>query len=198
MKIWKWYKNLTNEQYENAHDLSLADKYPLYAFTTSKSHRDLFRKMRKKEAFIEIKSTIGKEEYVEFANKNRGCLLEMYKYPKIVGYDDRTPVMEDVELLTTWNEKEYTEAAIEGFSDSGSGFCIQTYPFPPMIFKDEYFKALYILQYVDFWRMYTDFRITEQQEDMLKKLGVEIDYSYPEVMFDEFAIFVNIFSDTLK
>lgn len=53
MKIWKWYKNLTTEEFEASSDLSIEDKYPLYAFTTNKEHRDLWRKMRKKESFIE-------------------------------------------------------------------------------------------------------------------------------------------------
>lgn len=198
MKIWKWYKNLTKEQLEQSFDLTTEEKHPLYAFTTDKKQRDLFRKMRKMDAFIEMKSHIEKDEYVEFANNHRGQLLDFYKYAKVIGREGLSPVMEDVPLLTTWDEKEWTQASIEQFSDSGSSQCIQTYPFPPMIFREKYFHALYQLQYVAYWKLYSDFTISRIHERMLEDLGVELDYTAPEVTFDEFAIFVNVFGDTLE
>lgn len=200
MKVWKWYKNLTKEQYEASQNLKIEDRYPLYAFTNDKKIRDLFRKMRNKERYIELKSKMTEEEYVNFVNNHRGCLLEYHKYSKIVGYekDSTDPLMEDIRLLTTWDEKEYVQSSIESFSDTGSGLCIQTYPFPPFVFNDKYFKALHKLQYVDYWKLYTPATLDSDDEATLKALGADIDYSYPTVIFDEFAIFVNLFGDMLK
>ena len=36
MKLFKFYKNPSDEILENAQDLSIQDKYPLYAFTNDK------------------------------------------------------------------------------------------------------------------------------------------------------------------
>lgn len=204
MKIWKWYKNLTTEQREESKDLAIEDRYPLYAFTTNKKYRDLWRKMRKKECFIEKESKVTEEEYVRFANKHNGALLEMHKYQKFDGYDEfeREPHFSTVEVLSTWSEKENVEASLEQFSDGSSGRRMQTYPNPPMMFADEYFKALYDLQYVTLWRLYNDGAqfgaIDDFLEEMLEKMGVEIDYAAPEYDYDSLNAFISLYSYCLK
>lgn len=198
MKIWKWYKNLTDEQYDSSSNLALEDKYPLYAFTNNKKYKELFREMRKKEAFIEMKDYMTDEEYVKFANKYRGLLLDMHPFSRIIGRNGREPKFQDVPILTTWDEKDMTEAAIQSFSDSGSGMGVQEYPFSPIIFREKYFNALHILQYVDHWKLFTTNDISSYEEQMMQKLGVDIDYSYPDLRFDEFKVFINLYSDILK
>lgn len=199
MKIWKWYKNLTTEEFEASADLSVEDKYPLYAFTTDKKFRDLWREMRKKESFIEKKSSISQEDYVKFTNNHRRQLLGMYNYTKLIGYTkSREPETAEVSILTTWDEKENTEAILESMSDRNSGTCIQDYPFCPLIISDKYFFALYNLQYVAFWKMYSQEIITPIQEQLMERLGADLDYSYPEVGYDEFSAFISLYSSTLK
>lgn len=199
MKIWKWYKNLTNEEFEASHDIALEDKYPLYAFTTNKKHRDLWREMRKKEAFIEMKSDITKEEYVEFANKNRMQLLEFIKYKKFVRYNStRQPELIEVELLTTGFERDTATSMYEQMFDQNTGGAMLDFSFPPMILADKYFKALYSLQYFSHWKVYSNIESAPTEEDIIERMGIELDYSYPEVDADEFSIFVALYSDYLK
>lgn len=198
MKIWKWYKNLTKEEFEAAHHLKTEEKYPLYAFTNNKKFRDLFRKMRRDDMFIEMKSDVEEHEYVEFANSHRGNMLEMHPFEKIIRRDGTTAETEQVKLLTTWYEKEYVQSSIEAFGDQCSGFMGQDFPFSPIAFLDKYFYALYRIQYVDFWKLYAQDNITKREEEIITDLGIDIDYSYPEITFDEFAVFVFLFGGYMK
>ena len=205
MKIWKWYKKPTLAQIQESDHLHISDKYPLYAFTNNKKYRDLWRLTRKKECFIEKESKISKEDYINFTNQHNSELLDIYKYKKFDGYNNHTrePSFSDVEILTTWMEKEYTESMLESFSDSTSGYACQTYPNPPMIFIDKYFKALYDLQYVTLWRFFNEnssyFGSTDDYlDDMLERMGIEIDYAVPEYEHDEFAAFIKLHSIYLK
>lgn len=206
MKIWKWYQKITKEQRENCGNLPIEDMYPLYAFTTDKEHRDLWRETRRKECFIEIESKISKEDYVEFANKHRGNLLDLYSYSRFDGYkSDSTEVsMGKVKILSTWNEREYTDAMLETCMDHGSGMCtVEFNTIPPIILKDKYFKALYDLQYVSFWRLYNSaasfYSATDDYvDDVLESMGIEVDYATPDFENDEFAAFIFLFSRFLK
>lgn len=199
MKIWKWYRNLSEEEFEAARDDAIEDKYPLYAFTDDKEIRDLWRKMRDKDKFIEIKSSISKEDYVVYTNNNRGALLEFHEYSKFMGYDkDPEDRFVSVKILSTWSEKENVQSMLESTFDRNSPACTVEYPFPPMAFIDKYFKALYTLQFVAHWKVYGVETVPEYQEEMLSEMGVELDYSYPDVEFDEFSAFVLLYSEYLK
>lgn len=205
MKIWKWYKVPPEEHAGQLSNLSVEDKYPLYAFTDDKKLRDLFRETRNTEKFIEMKSDIDKEEFVAFANHHNGCQLKMYDFDRFIKYPSRAeeddppyePEFETVQVLATWSEREITQSALETFSDSGGGQCAQTYPFSPLVFQDKYVRALELLQYIKFWTLYSSENVSDMEEFMLAGFNIDIDYSYPDVTYDEFAAFINLFADVL-
>lgn len=156
-------------------------------------------KNEKERILYRKKASITQDEYVEFTNKNRRKLLDMFNYKKLIKYTDtKDPMTTEVSLLTTWDEKDNTEAILESMFDQNSGSCIQQYPFCPLILSDKYFLALYNLQYVAFWKTYSQEMTTPIHDEFMEKLGVELDYSYPEVEYDEFSAFVSLYSNTLK
>ena len=77
MKIWKWYKNLSDEQFIASKNLSIEDKYPLYAFTNKKKYAKQFKKMRRMERFIEVHDNLTRAEYTEFCNNKNKQMLKM-------------------------------------------------------------------------------------------------------------------------
>lgn len=203
MKVWKFYKNLTEEEYEAVQgtDLSLEDKYPLYAFTNKKEYRDMFKSMRKKSRFIEMEAEMTKEEWIDFANNNRINMLDMYSFKEYKKKrKGREPQFKDVQVLSTWAEKETTNACLESLCtpDISNGGSMQ-YPINILVFKDEYIKALMVLGYIDYWKMYYESDVPE--EELLKDLasiGIDIDYSAPNVIYNEFTGFLNLYGDTFK
>ena len=193
MKIWKWYKNLTDEQFESSGNLDLEDKYPLYAFTNKKKFAKKFREMRRMKKFIELCTDIEKEDFIELCNKRNRQMLKMYKYsyfPK-----DKYGKVEDVKILSTGDEKDTTSAALDDVFDADSGQGIMRYNFNPFILKMEYINALNVLELISLWKIYTT---TPVDERIANELGFDLDYSYPQLIYDELVGFISIYGDTFK
>lgn len=191
MKVWKWYRNLTDKEFEESNDLELEDKYPLYAFTANEKHRDEFRLTRKKSRFIEVCTRMTHKEFVEFANSNQAKMLRKYKYPHYPK-DKRYGKEIIVKVLSTGNEQDAVSSAMESMMDGDSRQANMSFPFNPFIFADEYIKALKVIQYTEFWKMYNH---DLNASDTVRSYGEDFDYSYPSVIYDEFMGFIDLFGE---
>lgn len=203
MKVYKFYKNPTDEELISAEDLSIEDKYPLYAFTDNKDLRERFIADRDMSKFIEIVSKMGKDEYVNFANKNNGERLDVYKYEHNKGYVSgasgeirysKTYRMVDVPVVSTWSEREWVGSIAEdGITDLTDYIGYQFFPF---ILKSKYVKALSTLEFLSYWKLLgpTDRFQDYARDDELD----ELDYSPPAIQIDELNLLVQLFSDKFK
>ena len=197
LKIYKYYKKLSDDIMKASMDLSLEDKYPLYAFTNDKKVREEFKNTRDMNNFIEIVTKVTKEEYKEFGNANSGALLNYYKYESHKGYNDEKNVrMNDIQVLSTWNEKEAVNACLDNNVSSINENVAYDILFPFM-FKMEYIKALGKLMYLDIWKYYGSI---EKFKEFLTEEELEYvdDYSYPDIKFDELNTFIMLYGNTFK
>lgn len=197
MKLYKFYKNPSDEVLENCQNLSIEEKYPLYAFTVNKKDAQKFMEARDMNKFIKRVSDIDKDEYKDFTNTNRGKLLEVFEYTHFKGYtaDACVASFEKVPILTTWEEMEFTSASSDdGISDMTE---YVNYNFMPFIFKDKYVKALNNLQYISHWK---SFGCTEKFQQLLREGEMEdyMDYVSPSIRIDEFSIYIILFGDTYR
>lgn len=201
MKLYKFYKKPSKDALETSYDLSIEDKYPLYAFTNDKKIRDIFYEDRNIKKFIEIKTKITKDEYVDFVNRNNGCLLSENVFKHFNGYSSSkfsNENYDDIKIVSTWYEKEYTNDYIETYllSDEIYDNGLIVFPF---IFKEKYIKALGLIKYIDNWRMispdhYLNKYLTEEEtEEYIDNYDI-----YENIMFDEYNIFISLYNDTFK
>lgn len=195
MKVYRFYTKPTDEALEQSYDLDVRDKYPLYAFTNNKKYRKIFKESRDVDkCFIEFKSDMSKDEYIQYVNSNRANMLEYYKFRHLVKRGS-IPQFNEVKILCTWSEKEICSACSD---DSINGIDGElTNHTCPFIYNNKYLNALYKLKYISFWKLFTRIEmpegfITEDEEEKY------LDYSYPEVQFDELNTFINLFGETFK
>ena len=197
MKLYKFYKNPSDEALENCHDLTIEEKYPLYAFTANKKYAQKFMETRDMRKFIKRVSNIDKDEYREFTNSNRGRLLEFYDFIHFKGYTDDACINkeEKVQILTTWEERELTSAsADDGISDLTE---YVDYNFFPFLFKSKFVKALNCLQYISHWKCLGS---SEKFSQLLHPDEVDeyMDYVSPSIKVDEFSVYILLFGDTYE
>lgn len=173
-------------------------RYTLYAYTNDKKLRKEFRKMRDMKLFAEITVEMEDDEYVKYANTNRGKMLSVYPYDYKIKYPNRGEelTLGTVEILSTWYEKTTTE----DFSESADLRELElACSMCPFIFNKKYRRALYDLQFVAFWKV-----LAHNVEDRYQFLNIEDrermqeDYNGPMVTYDELSIFISLYGDTFS
>ena len=197
MKVYRWYSKISDEAREVSRDLlALSDMYPLYALTDDKKLAKQFRAMRDMSKFFECVSKMTKEEYAEFANKNRDKVLEKIEYEHFKKrHPDGTVEMEPVIIISTRYEYEIMDSAKESTlcpDETGMEYFQH-----PELFKDEYLDALNKLEYLKCWAVFARADQLENIHPVLDDLGVD-DYAAPSFLYDEFEIFFKVFGDTFK
>ena len=200
MKLYRFYKVPTKEALENSADLRTEDKYPLYAFTVDKDLYKIFKSTRNlKEKFIEMKSKVTKEEYVNFANKNSNCQLGTFSFSHCTkGYpvNGRHVKMEDIGIVCTWEEREWISSACsEGVCEISNAVMFDCFPF---MLKDKYINALKTLEYLNLWKLYGEPEkysgfYTEKENEDYMGYGIE-----DNIIFDELNLFIKLFGDTFR
>lgn len=195
MKLYKFYKNPSDDALANCQDLGIEDKYPLYAFTANKTDARHFMETRNMKKFIKRVSNVDKDEYKEFANSNRGRLLETFDFMSFEGYTDDAFVTSfgKVSLLTTWEEREMTSAATDDGIQDMSEYV--KYNFSPFIFKSKFVKALTSLQFMSHWNCQGG---PEKFRELLREEEIDeyVDYVTPSIRVDEFSMYINLYGDT--
>ena len=194
--VYRFYSKPDKEILLNAEDLSLNDKYPLYAVTNNKEIAKDFQEKRNMNKFIMCKSEMDKQEMVQFINSNSGCLLEyrpFLHFKQRYRSDKKVKRADQVKILCTWNEKETVQACLDDQYGESEG---PTYNVFPFIFKSKYVYALRKLEYVSFWKLFGRPEIFGSfipQDDL-----DDMDYSAPDVSYDELMTFINLFGATMK
>ena len=197
MKVYKFYKSPSDEVLAGAGDLSIEDKYPLYAMTSNKEYASEFRTSRNMDKFIEIVSDIDKSDWVDIANKFNGNLLKYYKYDTLKKYtDEPKPKMKEIEVLSTWHEREW----VGQYSDDFMIDLIRnkiSKSVTPFIIKDKYRSALDTLQYTSFWKFMIG--INRAIDIMTAEEECEHgDFVPPMCEIDKFSLFLYLFGDTFR
>lgn len=194
MKIWKWYRNYSDKDLREIRDLSIDEKYPLYAITNNKKYRDIFRLTRKKQCFIEKSEEIDEDEWVDIANKNNAYVLGIYSYSHFVRRVSLHEEMEDRDFVSTWEEKENVTLNTE-FDSIPVNFPLFT-DMDPYPLDDKIIRALEKLEFFSIWKFLSELG-KEKVEGVLESLELELDYSDPNIVPDEFNWFIAIYQDVL-
>lgn len=198
MKIWKYYRKLSSELKEASKNLSVQDKYPLYAIALDKKTRNQFRKERDMGQFIEIKDEVEKEEFMPRINRDyRGQVLTPITYTTYGRDDCGNRVQAGVVVISNENEREIVELAMEGIADPATGQNIVEWTFNPFVFNDKYLYYLDKLQFLKLWSIYAPTGQSDVSPELSEKYGID-GYDAPDISYDEFETFISLYGDTLK
>lgn len=187
MKVWRFYKKPETDSSEIPPNVSITDKYPLYAITCDKKLAKRFIRERNQDKFIlRMDDDVDKSDYAEFANMNRSTVLDIY----IIDTNDEKGKAVSVEVLMTMNEYQYVEETMSfPLFDETWWYDMPT----PILFNKSICKALRVLGYTQAYKLYVS---TMPGANLLLDLDDEDDdYSAPPWMLDELSYFINIFSD---
>lgn len=192
-KVYRFYSKPDESLIHENDDLDMEDLYPLYAITDKKEYAKQFMEERDMDKFIMRKSKMENDEYVKYANMNNGCILNRYQYIHFPNRYEEGP--ENIPILSTWFEKDIVQSHLDDqLSEINEDI---SYDFFPFILSKKYLKALIALEFISFWKMYGDkskwegLYTDEEENDLL-------DYSYPDVTYDELAMFIHLNSETMK
>jgi hypothetical protein len=191
MKIYKFFKIPSENEKDN---VDIERKYVLYAITNNKEMYERFKTDRNMKKFIiKIHDDITKEEYVDICNdpEVRSSVLEYHELLTI--FDDKHTKKNSTNasvLMTNW---EYQIVKDMDITNEGMWMYM---PYP-LIFKKKYVKALDILEYINQYKIFTVERLPLNLLDKINKFVGDDDYSAPNIIYDEVAIFIDIIRDTL-
>ena len=193
-KLYKFFK--IPYEYDNSdNNLSLEDRYPLYAFTKEKLIKNQFKEQRDMKRFIMTKTEISEDEYTNFVNNHRHEMLEYFDYGHRVDTDDEGyPIMDYVQILSTRDEKEMVDSIVELSTDLDTDNI--DYEFNVYALKKEFIKALRNLQFIYWWkfenknRKFFEFLKEDERDDL--------DNDCPEMDYDEMGVFVYLYQDLLN
>lgn len=191
MKLYKFFK-IPEENEKD--DVDLEYKYVLYAITNNKETAERFKKDRNMKKFIiKIHDDISKEEYADICNdpETRSSVLEYHELLTI--FDDnhtRKNSKKSKVLMTNW------EFQIVKDMDALDEYMWSFMPYP-LIFGKKYVKALDILEYINFYKIFSVEKLPINLLEKINNAVCDDDYSAPNMVYDEVAIFINTIRDTL-
>lgn len=208
MKVYKFYLSQDDETVRQAieNGNNMRDVHPLYAYTNSKEIRDEFVEMHNMKCFYEVVSKMSKSEWVEFANNNRGRLLEYFDYKTRV-YDDAgvmhltdeaTNGMSGISILSTNSERLQIESNTDIFNGVqliNGEFADISWP-NPWILKPKYQESLLALAYDNFWKLLRD--PAQPRLDEYAPEGYDPDTEWCDATLDEAAAYVTEYKDILR
>lgn len=157
----------------------------LYAFTNNKKYKDKFIKQRDMSKFMYKKiEDISKDEYFKLVAKYRGYELHEGTFKTVNEFDVKTSVT----LVCTYKEEESTVLSdwCDLFDD------IKERLVDAQIFKEDYIKALGLLEYFNVYLFYNGKARywTEYYEPVRSTL--------PDFRIDELKVFLKKYGNTFK
>ena len=195
MKVYKFFQKPGKDEafLENAfgRELSLREKYPLYAITTSKKDAKEFMETRDMKLFLMKESKMDSEEFAEYAKVYRNRLLDHHYLNAYKNKHTEDEVQIYGKVLCTETE---IDSVIE-FTDTAS--ILQTemeYWINPDIFKKEYAEAFRILKYEDA----ALFSCGSFVGDPMGYARPEVDIYDLEMKFDQVSAFIIIYQELLS
>lgn len=181
MKVWRFY-------YIKKREDNGQNDYQLYAITNKKEYAKEFMKTRNMKKFIHNCSHLEKEEWSEFANDNRGAVLDIYSYETKRELPNGFYGTEPVSVLSTFTECQNCseeESYDLGIFDEEFFYQIPHY----RIFKKSVRDTLKLLQYTAVFDLFAG--IENPKEINPDNLPV------PDFKIDEFNLFVKMYKETL-
>lgn len=192
MKVWRYYKEVEGENLEDAYKSGFRKGYMLYALTNHKDRAEQFEKDRDMNQFVKCVSSEDKDDYIKLANDNMGAILDYYKYTTKTVLPNGFYGHPDVQVLSTFFEH---QNSVDESNDNAFAFLDETfYHHIPAytIYNKKLLNALKVLQYTTVYKLMT------QNPIVLEAEGDDPDYSAPDFIADELAIFVRCFKSTFK
>ena len=193
MKVYKYYiKGKDVGSYITTSRMK-SDEYIFYAYTADKDLASLFEASRDMTKFKKIVSKgYSKKDYVALKDKNPTS--EIINYCLITMIRENKKYREvNVYVVMTVLERQILDTMVE------SDFASQLNYACPLIFKNEYIKALQVLQYVNLYKLfassYEDDPYFYLICDMLDKFGSD---DVANIANDELELFLTIIEPMLK
>ena len=193
MKVYKFFQKPTKNDLQSVfgRELTVKEKYPLYAITTSKKDAAEFMETRDMKNFLAKTDKMDTDEFQEYARAYRSRLLDHHvlKAYRNKNTDNQTVVYG--KLLCTENEFDCTTE----FTDTGSILQSQMeYWINPDIFKKEYSEAFEILKYKDA----ALFSCGSFAGDPLGYMRPEVDIYDLQMSFDQVSAFIILYQEFLS
>lgn len=199
MTIWRFYIKPSK--------LSSNREYELYAITNKKKLAKAFMNTRRMDLFVIKKSEEDKDAWIEFANENRGAVLDFYKLQTSVIEDDNY-VLKNTKVPITFFEYQNVDSDQIESEAMTPEFWDQMPPY--IIFNEKILDALRNLEYVESQRFFLGFygnpinfnRLIsyindnsdkQHDEDDFQVLDEDDDYACPDIVIDELSQFINIY-----
>lgn len=181
MKVWRFYYIKKREDTEE-------NDYQLYAITNKKEYAKEFMKTRNMKKFIYNSSNLEMDEWRDFANDNRGAVLDIYTYEARRELPNGFYGTKPVNVLSTFTE--YQNCSEEESYDLGIFEEEFFYQIPHYkIFKKHVINTLELLQYTAVYDLFAGIgNPREINPD---------DLSVPDFKIDEFNLFVRLYKETL-
>ena len=192
MKVYKFFQKPTNGDLETVFGraLTVKEKYPLYAITTSKKDAAEFMETRDMKCFLAKTDKMDSEEYNEYMKVYRSKMLDHHV---LKSYRNKNTDSQSVvygKLLCTENEYDCTTE----FTETGIILQQMEYWINPDIFKKDYKEAFEILKYKDA----ALFSNGSFVGDPMGYIRPEVDIYDLEMGFDQVSAFIIMYQDLLS
>lgn len=180
MKVWRFY-------YAQKREDNGEMDYQLYAITNKKEYAKEFKKTRNMNKFIVNDSKLDFDDWKEFANQNRGAVLDIMAFNTKCEMKNGFYGLKPVMVLCTLDE-------YQTCSEEDVQICIFEEEFfrdipNYKIFDKRLLHALETIQYTYTYDMFTSWGhpVDDGEEP-----------TAPELRIDEFSVFVNTYGETLS
>lgn len=137
VKLYRFYRNGKDEK----SDMSVYEKYPLYAVTSDKEIAKKFEKSRRKDYFIKKVSKVSKDEGIAYLNSHRKSMLDWFAL-RTVDYSEK---INHVVMDMLMTEFEYD--LLQANHDDLSPILEKTYA-DPHIFNKDIYNQLTVIGYL--------------------------------------------------
>lgn len=180
MKLYRFYRNGKDDKC----DMSVYEKYPLYAVTSDKELAKRFEKSRKKDYFIKKVSKVDKDDGIAYLNSHMKSKLDWFTLRTVMFSEKIDHVAMD--LLMT----EFEYDMIQAYHDNLSPVLDHKYV-NPYIFNSQIVTALTNIEYLSAF-LISDINAAFDGdfEDIANYLeGIDL---------DEVSIFIHMIDDQLS
>lgn len=194
---------MTKEQYRHKieNGLSQDDIYPIYALTNKKKYKKRFMKERDMKKFLLIVKDDDEEVIKQFMNSRRSAVLDEYEYRYIPDNNKE----EKIKILSTFEENNMTLSLAE----DGTMILDELFKFEfsnPYVLQDKYLDALKRLDYDAVFKFQF---VKDMNNDHVNLYGRNVIYNdvvpedegfpeTPNMILDEFSIFIHSYGDLFK
>lgn len=160
-------------------EYSLNDQYPLYGFTCDKKIAKRFEKERNMKKFIRRESNVTKEEYVEYANRNRLNELRL----KTLQTSLKESENGQVKIVMSLSEYEACDLELVMVVPYEETFWTGEAHYPPYVYRKSIREAL---EFIDYVNIYDAYFSEEENSGYIDFRGIDLYNYFLELSGDTF------------